>query len=171
MVLQQFFPIEDLTIMAENFRDSKIPPSLLMQNRVTLSTVESDLDVTIKLNDLLLINSKEINIENPQLPQKLLNNFIKLWQRGSNLRMEYLYIDYFDGEENDEQIVMKGIKYEVNPLDRVRNFKSVGSNYSGPVYGGMDVYRVDGVKATIVFNRYETFSIWEMYVWFDHCVS
>ncbi|EGT48985.1 hypothetical protein CAEBREN_00842 [Caenorhabditis brenneri] len=171
MILQHFFPIEDLTIMAENFRDSKIPPSLLMQNHVRLHISENGFPMNITLNELLLFNSKVITVENPQMPQKLLNNFIKLWQKGSNPHMEYLCVDYFDGDENDEQIVMKGIRHEVNSVDRVKNFKYVESNHLGPVYGGMDIHRMDGVKATVTYLKSHGLSVWYMYVWFDHCVA
>ncbi|EGT48912.1 hypothetical protein CAEBREN_20459 [Caenorhabditis brenneri] len=168
MILQHFFPIEELTIMAENFQDSKIPPSLHMQNFVKLTCTESDSHepTNFTLNDLLLINSKAIRVENFQMPQKLLNKFIKLWQKGSNPHMEYLSINYLDGEENGEQIIMNGIKYEVNPPGRVRNFKHVQFEDPIQVYGGMDIYRLDGVKANINIEC----GIVEMFVWFDHCV-
>ncbi|EGT48891.1 hypothetical protein CAEBREN_24310 [Caenorhabditis brenneri] len=171
MILRNFFPIEQLTIMNENFRDLKNPPSLLMQNHATLYIRETNFPIYVTLNDLLLINSKVISVENPQMPKRLLNNFIKLWQKGSNPLMEYLSIDYFDGEENEEQIIMNGIKYEVNPRDRVKNFKSVGFKVLRSVHGGMDVYRKDGVKATVTYLKSHGLSVWYMYVWFDHCVA
>ncbi|EGT48887.1 hypothetical protein CAEBREN_19800 [Caenorhabditis brenneri] len=171
MILQHFFPIEELTIMAENFQDSDIPPSLLMQNHATLYIRESDLDVPITLNDLLLINSKVIIVDSLHIPPNELNKFIKLWQKGSNLRMEYLFTDHFNGEEDDEEIVMKGIEYEENPLDRVRNFKAGGFEDDPiQVYGGMDIYRKDGMKATVAHRMYHESSFWEMFVWMDHCV-
>ncbi|EGT48862.1 hypothetical protein CAEBREN_20378 [Caenorhabditis brenneri] len=169
MILRHFFPIEELTIMTDDFQDSKIPPILLMQNLVTLNIVEV-VPTNITLNDLLLINSKIITVETPQLPQKLLNNFIKLWQKGSNPNLEYLSFDYLNGEENDEQIVMNGVKHTVNPFNRVKNFKSVGSVYLGPARGGMDIYRMDGVRATITYRKSHDFSVCEMFVWMDHCV-
>ncbi|CAL2038331.1 unnamed protein product [Caenorhabditis brenneri] len=167
-ILQNFFPIEELQIIIDNFQDSKTPPSFLMQNLVRLSIVEV-VTTNITLNDLLLINSKVITVETPQLPQKLLNNFIKLWQKGSNPNLEYLSFDYLNGEENEEQIVMHGIKHTVNPFDRVKKFKSVGSVYLGPARGGMDIYRMDGVRATITYRKVHEFSVWEMFVWMDHC--
>ncbi|CAL2038361.1 unnamed protein product [Caenorhabditis brenneri] len=170
MILQHFFPIEDLTIMAENFQDSKIPPSLLMQNFVTLSICESLLDVPIPLNDLLLINSKVMIVDSIHIPPKEFNKFIKLWQKGSNLQMEYLCIHYSNGEVDEEDIVLEGIEYEDNPSDRVRNFKAAGFEDPIQAYGGMDIYRKDGVKATIAHREYHEDSIWEMFVWMDHCV-
>ncbi|CAL2038332.1 unnamed protein product [Caenorhabditis brenneri] len=163
MILRNFFPIEQLTIMSENFRDSKIPPSLLMQNHATLYIRETNFPINVTLNDLLLINSKVISVENPQMPKRLLNNFIKLWQKGSNPLMEYLSIDYFDGEENEEQIIMKGIMHEVNPRDRVKNFKSVGFEVLRSVHGGMDIYRMDGMKATVTYRESNGISVWHMY--------
>ncbi|CAL2038330.1 unnamed protein product [Caenorhabditis brenneri] len=168
MILRHFFPIEELTIMTDDFQDSKIPLNLLMQNLVTLNIVEV-VPTNITLNDLLLINSKVITVETPQLPRKLLNKFIKLWQKGSNPHMEYLCIDYANGEENEEHSIMKGINHKINPLNRVRNFK-VSSNYLRPARGGMDIYRMDGVRATITYRKSHDFSVWELFVWMDHCV-
>ncbi|EGT48874.1 hypothetical protein CAEBREN_07700 [Caenorhabditis brenneri] len=165
MILRNFLPIEKLTIIAENFRNSKILPSILMQNHATLKIWDNDLSPIITLNDLLLNNSKAITVENFHQPQKQLNKFIKLWQRGSNPYLEYLRIDYLNGEEHDKEIVMKGIKHETNLRTRVRHFKPAGSNSWIPVCGGMDVYRMDGVKATIQFFNGE---VVEMFIWFDN---
>ncbi|EGT48898.1 hypothetical protein CAEBREN_02428 [Caenorhabditis brenneri] len=170
MILQNFFPIEELTIRTENFQDWKIPQSLLVQKFVRLNLIDSGLDVSITLNDLLFINSQGITVENPQMPQKLLNKFIKLWQKGSNPHMEYLCIHYFGGEEHDKEIVLRGIKHNLNPLDQVKKFKVVGYKCPIEARGGMDVYRKDGVKATITYEISHEYSIWDMFVWMDHCV-
>ncbi|EGT48965.1 hypothetical protein CAEBREN_24475 [Caenorhabditis brenneri] len=118
MVRQKFFPIEDLTIETENFQDSKIPPSLLMQNHNYLCIYGENV-VPITLNQLLLINSKNINIESLRITPKQINKFIKLWQQGSNPRMEHLRFKYSNIEE-----VMNGINHEVIPNNRRRLFKS-----------------------------------------------
>ncbi|CAL2038351.1 unnamed protein product [Caenorhabditis brenneri] len=170
-ILQKFFAVEDLTIMAENFQNSKIPSSVLMQNHSTLYIARSDMDVTkITLDELLRINSKVITVESLQMSPKQLNQFIKLWQRGSNPRMERLWIQYENANEDDKEIVMRGIKHDVVPDNRRRMFKSVGMTDPYPVTYGIDIHRMDGVKATIQFDYEETFSIVEMFVWMDHCV-
>ncbi|CAL2038358.1 unnamed protein product [Caenorhabditis brenneri] len=143
MVLRNYFPIDDLTIWT---------------------------DVPITLNDLLLINSKVIIVRNLLSPQQLPKDFITLWQKGSNPDLEYFCVEFSDDEENDGQYFMSGIKYEVNPVDQVRNFKSVGFQNPIEVSGGMDIYRFDGVKAIIKIEYELTFPGVEMYVWFDHCV-
>ncbi|CAL2038366.1 unnamed protein product [Caenorhabditis brenneri] len=171
-ILQNFFPIEKLSTMAENFRDSKIPPNLFMQNRFTLSIRENSFPTNITLNDLLLINSKVFSVENNQnkkMSPKHLNKFIKLWQKGSNPYMENLLIFYFNAEEDDKEIVMKGIQHEVIPGHRRRTFKSVGFTYPYTVTGGIDIYRMDGTKATIWIEKESTSAIVGMFVWFDHC--
>ncbi|EGT49003.1 hypothetical protein CAEBREN_11285 [Caenorhabditis brenneri] len=170
MVLRNYFPIDDLTIWTDNFRDSKIPPSLLMQNRVKLEVIDRDLDVPITLNDLLLINSKVIIVGNLLSPQQLPKDFITLWQKGSNPNLEYFCVEFSDDEETDEQFFMNGIKYEENPLDRVRNFKSVGFENPIEISGGLDIYRLDGVKATIKIYFEDPLPFFRMFVWFDHCV-
>ncbi|CAL2038352.1 unnamed protein product [Caenorhabditis brenneri] len=171
MIIQKFFSTKDLRIKTENFRDSKIPPNVLMQNFDTLN-IQRDLNAlkNITLDELLLINSKVITIENLQMSPKQLNQFIKLWQRGSNPRLERLWIQYENANEDDKEIVMRGIKHEVVPDNRRRMFKSVGMTDPYPVTDGIDIHRMDGVKATIQFDYEETFSIVEMFVWMDHCV-
>ncbi|EGT48928.1 hypothetical protein CAEBREN_07360 [Caenorhabditis brenneri] len=166
MILQKFFPIKDLGIKTESFQDSKIPPSLLMQNFDALNIQrDSNAPKNITLDELLLINSKVITVDSLHISPKELNKFIQLWQRGANPRMEYFRIDNFKNQQDDENNIMKGIK-KVNPLDRVRIFES--GRFESPVSGGTNISRMDGVIATI--RHWEGHSILEMYVWFDHCL-
>ncbi|EGT48896.1 hypothetical protein CAEBREN_02721 [Caenorhabditis brenneri] len=168
MILEKFFPIESLTINTRNFRDSKIPPSLLIQNHTYLSIYKTGENVVpITLNQLLLINSKDINVESLQITSKQINEFIKLWQQGSNPRMEHLRFKYYNIEEDD---VMKGIKHEVIPYNQRRLFQSTGLAEPYEIDGGFDFYSMNGVKATIEFN-WDWYSFYfDMFVWFDHCV-
>ncbi|EGT48904.1 hypothetical protein CAEBREN_17459 [Caenorhabditis brenneri] len=163
MILQKFFPIDQLSIETRKFQDSKIPPSLLIQNHTYLDIRGANVPIT--LDELLLINSKAINIESLQIRPKEINKFIKLWQQGSNPRMEHLRFGYFDTEE-----AMKGIKHEVVPYNRRRLFKPTGLANPYEINGGLDIYRIDGVKATIKFEWDWNTSKSDMYVWFDHCV-
>ncbi|EGT48878.1 hypothetical protein CAEBREN_19883 [Caenorhabditis brenneri] len=153
LILQKFSPIEQLTIVTEDFQDSKIPPSLLMQNYTRL-TIASDMDVSIvTLDELLLINSKVIT--DIEMPASQLNKFLKLWQRGSNPHMEHLDIEAVHNfTKSGEEFIMKGIRHEVIPENRIRKFKSVGLMRPYSISGGVDIHRIDGVKATIQFSIY-----------------
>ncbi|CAL2038357.1 unnamed protein product [Caenorhabditis brenneri] len=170
MIVQKFSSLEKLSIKASSFPNSKVPESTLIQNFDELH-VGGIMEITsMTLDELLLINSKTVIVENHQMPKKLLNNFIKLWQKGSNPHMEFLCTFYLNAEEDDREIVMRGIKHEVVPDNRKRMFKSVGLTDTSPVTGGIDIYRMDGTKATIQINNGLMFFIVRMYVWFDHCV-
>ncbi|CAL2038350.1 unnamed protein product [Caenorhabditis brenneri] len=170
-IIEKFPLTEWLTIKTDDFQDSKVPKSLLLQNFSELWIEwdsRDDHHAIISLDELLLINSKVITAESLRLTPKQLNTFIKLWQKGANPRMEVLSIYFQNYEESDEEIFMKGIKHQVIPAGQSRYFKSAGREGILSVKGGMDFYRIDGVKATIEKNSF--YSQWFMYVWFDHCV-
>ncbi|CAL2038359.1 unnamed protein product [Caenorhabditis brenneri] len=180
LILEKFFPIEKLSIMMSNFEDSNIPPSFLIQNFEYLCIEDLFHEEVITLDELLMTNSKGIGIDG--MSPKDFNKFIKLWQQGSNPNMECLSISYRNdrGDEfgrvviydeyNVPNTIMKGIKHDVVPANRIRKFKSVESKNPRLVHGGMDIHRKDGVKATIQTERMQFSTVWHMYVWFNHCV-
>ncbi|CAL2038348.1 unnamed protein product [Caenorhabditis brenneri] len=171
MILQKYFPFQKLSIRTSNLPNSKIPKSVLMQNFDELR-IENDLETTSPaLDELLLVNCKVIIARDLDISPKQLNKFIKLWQQGSNPHMEYLAILSRKFTEDDEKIFMKGINHDVIPADRTRNFKMVGYKNPDFVTGGLDIHRMDGVKATIRFEYEERISTVEMFVWMDHCVG
>ncbi|CAL2038334.1 unnamed protein product [Caenorhabditis brenneri] len=181
LILEKFFPIEKLSIKMSIFGNSRVPANILIQNFEYLSIEDLSYDEVITLDELLMINSKEVKITKIQVSPKDFNKFIKLWQQGSSPLMECLSISYRnDGEDELGRIIineeynanniMKGIKHDVVPANRIRKFKSVESNNSRLVHGGIDIHRNDGVKATIQTERMLFTTIWYMYVWLDHCV-
>ncbi|CAL2038363.1 unnamed protein product [Caenorhabditis brenneri] len=154
LVLQKFSPIETLEIGTSDFQNFKIPDNIFMENftELHIREREEETKTSMKLNDMLLINSKEIGIGSFHMSAQQLNKFLKLWMKGSNPNMEYLAIYYYGENELDNEIIMKGIKHRV-------------------VGGGIDVVRMDGVKATIQFSNSHSLPTVEMIVWFDHCVE
>ncbi|EGT49007.1 hypothetical protein CAEBREN_00479 [Caenorhabditis brenneri] len=177
LILEKFSPIGKLSIIMSSFPNSEIPPSFLNQNFEYLCIEGLFHEEMMTLDELLMINSKRIKIDEVQVSPEDFNKFIKLWQQGSNSRMEYLSIHCLDDEEDDPNneecnanTIMKGIKHEMIPDNRIRKFKSVESKNPRLVHGGMDIYRNDGVKATIQIERSLFTTVWHMYVWFDHCV-
>ncbi|CAL2038369.1 unnamed protein product [Caenorhabditis brenneri] len=174
-ILQKFFPMEEISMKTGDFQNSKIPPSVLIQNFEKFYIGQSGYrrerlrTTSMSLNDLLLNNSKTIVIDGVRMSLNLLNKFIKLWMRGSNLHMEYLWIYDQNFNVNDEKVIMKGIKHQVIPDDQFKVFKSVGFPIDLVVNGGCDIVRCDGVKATIRLKINEPYPF-KMYVWFDHCV-
>ncbi|EGT48885.1 hypothetical protein CAEBREN_20374 [Caenorhabditis brenneri] len=170
MILQKFSSLKKLSIRTSILANSKTPESTLIQNFDELHFGYILERTPMTLDELLLINSKGIRIEGLQMPKKLLNSFIKLWQKGSSSHMEYLYFFFSGAEENDEYIVMKEIQHEVISDNRRRMFKSVGLKEPYTVTGGLDIYRMDGTKATIQIENKHPFVNVKIFVWFDHCI-
>ncbi|CAL2038327.1 unnamed protein product [Caenorhabditis brenneri] len=158
-MILDFFPIEEIHIKNFSFPNSKVPEKVLIQNFIGLHIGEIDETTPMTLDELQLINSKNIHIVGLQLPAKQFNKFIKLWQNGSNPQMEYLTISYPRSrewvnnraidEEFDAKVFMKGIEHRVISRDTYRSFKEAGNSYPERMNGGMDILRKDGVKATI----------------------
>ncbi|EGT48968.1 hypothetical protein CAEBREN_16428 [Caenorhabditis brenneri] len=143
MILQNIIPVEKLSIKPANFQNSEIPGRILMQNFDYL-----DIDIGI--------------------PRMSKNNIYFL-RKGSNPQPEYLGIDCTNVYEDDNEVIMEGISHKVIPADHRRKFKPAENKMPQVAEGGIDFFRNDGVKATILF-RDLPFPDVEMLVWFDHCV-
>ncbi|EGT48846.1 hypothetical protein CAEBREN_11219 [Caenorhabditis brenneri] len=170
-ILQTFLPVESLIIAPDVFENSKVPPEILIQQFTSLTIVEFMQDDSyprvVTLDDLLLINSKSIDVKNARMGPKDINRFIKLWQHGANPRMEYIFITYEKEKEDDEETILKGINY-LKISNEWRSFRFPDCKKPvEDVFGGIDILRNDGVNATIRFDRANRY---EMFVWFDHCI-
>ncbi|CAL2038360.1 unnamed protein product [Caenorhabditis brenneri] len=170
LILQKYSPIENLDFGFS--QNSRVPKNILIQNFVELDISEIDdrETTTVKLDEVLLMNSRVMCIDSDLMPAKQLNKFLKLWQKGSNPRMELLCIFYREDEEIDNEIIMKGIEHCVISKNAIRKFKWTGAEEPDLIKGGIDIVRMDGVKATIQILENDEFPSWEMYVWFDHCL-
>ncbi|CAL2051980.1 unnamed protein product [Caenorhabditis brenneri] len=158
MLFRKLPPAEVLTINPNMFRDTKIPMNILLQNYATLDIMCFP-TTNITLDELLVINSKEIKMRKVKFSSQDLNKFIKFWMKGSNPRMEQLSISTFNDFKYERTMVMKGIKTSnerrggTDPHRRTDLYR-------------MDVYRMDGTRATIAFYE-EGF---EISTEFYHCV-
>ncbi|CAL2038386.1 unnamed protein product [Caenorhabditis brenneri] len=168
LIIREFFPMKSLSVDTNVFEDSRVPSNILIQNFDSLLLPEVNETITMNFNDLLLINAKQIDIINMHLTPKDLNRFLKLWIKGANPRMDYLCIPV--AGVVDENELMKGIKHQKLPSDRMRTFSHLGSWEDVTIKGGFDFYRKDGLKATInVFNE-DGENLLEMFVWQESCV-
>ncbi|CAL2038384.1 unnamed protein product [Caenorhabditis brenneri] len=169
VVFQKFSHIEKIRFNVNIFRNSKLSSNILIQNISQLYVLDFyGSPQTIKLNDLLMMNSKSIEFTDIEFSPKVLNEFIHLWMKGSNPNLEYLRIGYSTAKILNTTEVMKGITYEEVSQDERRLFICCRKDLN--VYGGMDIQRLDGTRATIdVFRTDDRFSF-EMFVWHDHCV-
>ncbi|CAL2037589.1 unnamed protein product [Caenorhabditis brenneri] len=144
-ILKKYLPTESLSIESNTFLDSKIPPRILIQNFENLVIkYQHDGLECVSLDDLLMINSKYIDITTYQTPLKMLNKFVKLWKKGANPRMEYFEIKYHNGSETDVDEILDGIKCNEILQERPPLDVSVNKEF--------DIYRIDGMKATIRFK-------------------
>ncbi|CAL2052239.1 unnamed protein product [Caenorhabditis brenneri] len=80
---------------------------------------------------------------------KELNMFLKLWMNGSNPNLEYITFRYLDWNKEDANTIMKGIKNQRMPRTLARKHRC----FNWIVYGGFDIHRYDGVKATVLVGR------------------
>ncbi|EFP11869.1 hypothetical protein CRE_29336 [Caenorhabditis remanei] len=162
------FPTRRLSFDNDVFNNLENPHPVLIQNYDELvidPLFESP--NTLQLDDLLIINSKIIEIYNMNWAEKELNRFLKHWMKGSNPRMERLSIYFFSQETLNNSKILKGIKYVEMPVEHTRWFKSCKGFEA--VRGGHDFNRCDGTKATLTI-RTNGICMLEMHVWYPHCV-
>ncbi|CAL2038354.1 unnamed protein product [Caenorhabditis brenneri] len=171
LILERLNHFKELRIKNSSFPNSEFPEKILMKNFTGLHIGNAMEEFTmLSLDQLSIINSKGICIEGLQMSAKQFNKFIKLWQKGSTPRLEWLAIHYTGAREDDDSVIMRGIEHSVVPTDTIRKFKRPGNVEPYLIEGGMDIHRMDGLKATIQFTSLHVpFSAWHMYVWFDHC--
>ncbi|KAF1760414.1 hypothetical protein GCK72_008663 [Caenorhabditis remanei] len=166
------FPTRRLEIMNDIFDILEDPYPVLIQNYDQLVIRPGfELASALKLDDLLITNSKTIDFNNLDWKEKELNRFLKHWMKGSNPRMETIQIHFVSPEPLNKSNIFKGIKCSVVPAEHTRVFKtSVGKIYA--FREGIDFYRKDGIKATITFSNDGFHSyLFVMYVWYPHCVG
>ncbi|CAL2038385.1 unnamed protein product [Caenorhabditis brenneri] len=168
LVFQKFLHFEKIKFDINIFQDSKISSKILIQNinQITIWDL-NETSQTMKLNDLLMNNSKSIETDNLQMSSKDINKFIQLWMKGSNPRLEFLQLGNFTEEIPDENVIMKGIKYTEVSKDQKRKFRCCRKELT--VRGGMDIQRMDGTRATIRISQVENKNVFKMFIWHDHC--
>ncbi|EFO90291.1 hypothetical protein CRE_23093 [Caenorhabditis remanei] len=127
----------------------------------------------VTLDDLLLMNCKNIFVQHSRLREKHLNIYLKSWLRGQKEELEHvcLLANQVNWEEQivpfNKDIVLKGLKYTTVPDDVERLFYYSVSDTNGKrvktIKGGYDIKRKDGKLVTIVLKKYWPY--FEMYVW------
>ncbi|EGT44323.1 hypothetical protein CAEBREN_15392 [Caenorhabditis brenneri] len=156
-LFQKLPPAEKLTIYSNTFQDFKIPLNILIQNYTTLVILGFP-PTKMTLDELLVVNSKEIKMTQVKFSSQDLNKFIKFWMKGSNPRMELLLIFTFNDFQYERTIVMKGIK--------ASNERRGGTDpHRRKDLYRMDIYRMDGTRATISFYKRG----FEISTEFHHC--
>ncbi|KAF1760030.1 hypothetical protein GCK72_008276 [Caenorhabditis remanei] len=169
MSILKNFSTEILSLSNDLFESGKPPNEVLIQNYDELA-IEPSLPSTITLDDLLMMNSRYIEVSELVITEKDVNRFIKHWTKGSNPRMERICISFKDYRPTDKDLVLRDLSYVKFPADQKRYFKHNKCWYRvETVYGGVDIWRRDGTLATITFG--EVSDVFSMFVWHPHCVT
>ncbi|KAF1760898.1 hypothetical protein GCK72_009150 [Caenorhabditis remanei] len=114
---------------------------------------------SLTLDDLLLMNTSEIQIVTTRMTGKDFNRFLKHWIAGSNPRLRYLWIgceltDDFD-EEQYERDLLQGIDHRKMADGEERTYGRHMGLYeesTETISGGSYIRRKDGTEA-IVFSE------------------
>ncbi|CAL2038282.1 unnamed protein product [Caenorhabditis brenneri] len=146
-IIQFLNPTTELNVPFNNQRDRLITQNKLVQNLERLSLTINLPRNKFLLNDLLCINSKELNITDAKFDPKDINKFLKLWMKGSNPRLQFFTMQRLRVESLDYDIILQGIRSENTPAEI-----SVLPKIGLPIFGSKDVWREDGTKATIIVH-------------------
>ncbi|CAL2038325.1 unnamed protein product [Caenorhabditis brenneri] len=172
--------IEIINLMVDNQEENRRilniikPPMVSMITRSPRDILLQNFDTLIvrfqefSLDDLLSINSRRFETSYPMTPAKLLNRFLKLWTRGSNLQLESLALCFRIDNSFTGEKLFDGLKETQNV--EVRYFKSAEKTCK--VSGGTNIFRFDGTMATVILYTYaRTICRLELSVWHDHCIG
>ncbi|CAL2052275.1 unnamed protein product [Caenorhabditis brenneri] len=167
LILKEFLPVKHFSVDTVVFQDSSVPKNLLIQNFDTFVIGFHNVVLkTMDLDDLLLMNSKDIDVEGLEMSPKEFNRFLKLWIQGAMPQLEYLSILFLNRVEEDK--VMNGINYQKRPS--ARTFKRHGDKEEYIISDGMDFYGKDGLKATVQINHGNLENYFELFVFHDHYI-
>ncbi|CAL2037919.1 unnamed protein product [Caenorhabditis brenneri] len=152
--------VQDSIQEVKNYRN------VLMQNFVSI-----DISFPFEnFSEILLINSKFARIPGETFTIKSLNQFLKLWMKGSNPNAKYFSIDWIPlWDDEDVKDVLRGIPYEVIPYTVERSLSNVPHYVpyaDKKIRGGYDIRRmIDGAEATVKLDCFATAFSFELFVW------
>ncbi|CAL2038382.1 unnamed protein product [Caenorhabditis brenneri] len=167
LILKEFLPVKHFSVDTEVFQDSSVPKNLLIQHFETfIFGFHNENLKPMKLDDLLVMNSKHIDIQGLEISPKEFNRFLKLWIKGALPQLEYFAIIFPDYRVEEDE-VMKGINYQ--KFSSQRKFSRSGiEEYIIP--DGLDFYGKDGLNASVQINYGDPDNCFELFVFHDHCI-
>ncbi|EFP13248.1 hypothetical protein CRE_03540 [Caenorhabditis remanei] len=165
MAVRRFPGISRMYARSQNMVETSRYTDILMQNWDGLILGQGDVIMRMEFDNLLLINSKEIKIRSRDIKDKMINQFLKHWIRGSNPRMEFTLLLFPDGRIFDINAILKGLNFYEAPLDQVRLFTKPATQETVEIMGGYDIRRMDGSVGTLKIEQREeggafTFCVW-----------
>ncbi|EFP02200.1 hypothetical protein GCK72_004588 [Caenorhabditis remanei] len=164
MVLRQFPFIKRFFACSQSFEDPSMYRNILIQNFDTLVLGHRTTSVKIELDELLLINSKEIHIRSTTITDNVINRFLKHWIEGSNPRMDVVSFDFRDGRFLDKNAILKGTNYREVLLNEVRHSKRFAHGII-EVKGGYDIRRKDGNVGTVSILQQGQKRMVQFFIW------
>ncbi|CAL2042889.1 unnamed protein product [Caenorhabditis brenneri] len=101
----------------------------------------------ITLQNLMNIDCRSLNILKSSLTSEDINQFLKHWQNGGNLRIRYARIEI---NSIDQEAITSGIESVSQPETLRRCYRV--RNHTVINYGGLDIKRNDGTTGTIYIS-------------------
>ncbi|KAF1745934.1 hypothetical protein GCK72_022382 [Caenorhabditis remanei] len=149
MAVRQFPGISRMYARSQNMVETSRYTDILMQNWDGLILGQGDVIMRMEFDNLVLINSKEIKIRSRDITDKMINQFLKHWIRGSNPRMEFTLLLFPGGRILDANAILRGLNFREAPLDQVRLFTKPATQEPVEIMGGYDIRRVNGSVGTL----------------------
>ncbi|CAL2038390.1 unnamed protein product [Caenorhabditis brenneri] len=160
-----FFRPAILDLLEGALDDGCVPRYISIQN---FDFIRAD-SVQITLDDLLVTNARSITLICDRISIKILEQFVKLFAKGSNPRLEFLLLRFRQADFQTEEL-LKGLKYQHVSPNRRRSFKVSGKKVPLEVIGGWDIWKFDGTQATISTDIRDDVVRFKLFVWHDHCM-
>ncbi|CAL2037708.1 unnamed protein product [Caenorhabditis brenneri] len=152
-ILSTFLPdVNDLRLIYNPFTQGDTGlRKILIQNFDSLQLGSWDQFERFTLNDLLVCDASNISLS-PNGSFEGINQFLKLWIKGANPRLQSLSIR--NGHESNPEEILKGIKickkYSVEEDILYNN--NIRFKGDDPNRTAVDITRFDGVRGTIVLG-------------------
>ncbi|CAL2052581.1 unnamed protein product [Caenorhabditis brenneri] len=152
--LERFLNYEKLFLGRIPFGRDRLN-KVLAQNLTETCIAKAD---TLEIDQVLLTNSKKIELFRSQYNEKDFNRFLKIWIRGSNPRLKHFSAwGQLENDSFDKNVILKGIQYNQIPLDSKEVYREyVTDNYEcveTKLAGGFRIQRCDGTTAVIVVTE------------------
>ncbi|EFP02153.1 hypothetical protein CRE_24939 [Caenorhabditis remanei] len=163
MVLRQFPYAKGFFACSRSLEDPSMYRNILVQNFDRLALGHRTPFLRMELDDLLLINSKEIYVCSLTITNKVINQFLKFWMRGSNPRMEVVNFDYPDGRLPDKDVLLKRTNYHEISSNQVRHYYRHEKTIV--IKGGYDIRRTDGTLGTVSILQHGQGHLIRLFVW------
>ncbi|EFO94578.1 hypothetical protein CRE_06116 [Caenorhabditis remanei] len=143
-VLKHFNASNELLLERNPFEEACEFQQFFIQNYKTFTFYD-----VYSLDDMLLINSEKVNLYRPTT-QKQFNQFVKHWIRGSNRRLQYMYLSIDDFVSRE--VFLKEIRYVDAP--KIVREEICQDHGIGGVHMVVQIRRKDGTAAVITTNGF-----------------